>query len=198
MILSLMILSGLSFNMILQFGLGFGGINAVYRGKRCFSWIQWGILFLSVPVLWQVFSFISPGANFEFWDYFLLFPASVLFCTILEGAAFRIRAKQQKVLEERIPPMFNALSAYDGMTPTALLLTLRFAASPAEAALLSLGFSLGVLAAVFLLNEIHRRASMEAVPPVLRGLPLALISAGLLSLIFSAGALLFLNTLGAP
>jgi electron transport complex protein RnfA len=193
MIFPLMILSGLSFNMILQFGLGLDGIRAVYRGTRRFSWIQWGILFFSVLALWRIFSLISPALNFGFWEYFLLFPAAVLFCTALEEAAFRIRAKGRQ--KETEPPMLNARSAYNGMVPTALLLTLRFAASPVEALLLSLGFSLGALMTVLILNEIHRRASLEAVPQLLRGMPLTLISAGLLSLVFSSGVLFFLSTM---
>jgi Na+-transporting NADH:ubiquinone oxidoreductase subunit NqrE len=193
MIFPLMILSGLSLNMILQFGLGLDGISALHRGRRRFSWIQWGILFLSVPVLWRVFSLLSPVLDFGFWEYFLLFPAAVLFCTVLEKAAFRVQAKRRQK-EAELPPMLNVHSAYNGMAPAALLLTLRLAASPAEAVFLSLGFSLGALTAVFILTEIYRRASMEAVPPLLRGMPLTLISAGLLSLIFSSGALFFLNT----
>jgi electron transport complex protein RnfA len=92
--------------------------------------------------------------------------------------------------------LFSPLSGYNGLVLGSLMLTLRLALSPAEALVLSLGFTLGALFAVLILNEIRRRAFPETLPPALRGTPLILISMGLLSLIFSSAAAIFLSALG--
>jgi electron transport complex protein RnfA len=77
-----------------------------------------------------------------------------------------------------------------------LFLSLRLAVSLEDALVLSLGFSLGALAAALILREISKRSSLEAVPGTFRGAPLALISMGLLSLIFSSVSAIFLRALG--
>jgi electron transport complex protein RnfA len=83
---------------------------------------------------------------------------------------------------------FFAFTAYDGLVPVSLLITLALADTFAGAAVLALFFALGNLMAIIILNEIRRRSSLEWVPRFLRGSPLILISMGLLSLIFASAA----------
>jgi hypothetical protein len=144
---------------------------------------------LSVLILWGLFSRIPAFLYLGFGEYFLMFPLSALVCTGLEKLFFLAAPKAGN-------PLFAPMSGYNGMAPVALLLTLRLAASFAEAAVLALGFSLGALAAMVIPNEIRRRASVEAVPRFLRGAPIMALSMGLLSLIASFAALFFLRALG--
>jgi electron transport complex protein RnfA len=188
--LSLMIFSGLSLNLILQFGLSLGGAAAVRRREEI-SWVPWGVLFLSPLILWGLFSRVPLFLYLGFGEYFLLFPLSVLVCMGLEKICLLAAPKTRD-----LPPLFTSISAYNGMVPAALMLTLRLAVSFAEAVVLALGFSLGALIAVLVPHEIRRRASMEAVPRFLRGRPIVVLSMGLLSLIFSSVAVLFLKALG--
>jgi electron transport complex protein RnfA len=92
---------------------------------------------------------------------------------------------------------FSAVTAYDGLAAAALFVTLNLAESFFDAALLALGFALGILASLLILAEIRRRASMEEVPRFLRGSPLVLVSMGLLSLIFSSAAAILFRVLEA-
>jgi Na+-translocating ferredoxin:NAD+ oxidoreductase RnfA subunit len=94
------------------------------------------------------------------------------------------------------PHKVSGESAYHGLAIIALSLTLRLASSFLGAAVLSLGFSLGAFLSVLILNSIYKRASIERIPPVLQGMPLFLIAAGLLSLIFSSLAAILLRILG--
>jgi Na+-translocating ferredoxin:NAD+ oxidoreductase RnfA subunit len=84
--------------------------------------------------------------------------------------------------------LFSSYTAYDGLASLALFLTYNLALGFAEALVLSFFFALGNLAAVLILGEIRRRSALEWTPRRLRGSPLILISAGLLSLIFSVAA----------
>jgi Na+-translocating ferredoxin:NAD+ oxidoreductase RnfA subunit len=79
----------------------------------------------------------------------------------------------------------------------ALFITLNIAGSLSEAAVLSLGFSCGILLAVIIAGEIRRRSQMEKVPQWLRGTPLVIIALGLLSLVCVSGALMLFQVLGA-
>jgi electron transport complex protein RnfA len=193
---SLIVLSSLAFNLVLQFGLGLRDIRAGMRQKHTVSLFQALVLFVSVFILWPVFNYLLiPLGGVE---YILLFPLSVLVCMGFEwlGARFLPRAASRFApLAPLLPKAsgFSAASAYNGLALTALFLTLRLAASPGEALLLSLGFSAGTLGVSHLLSAISERSSLEPVPSFLRNTPLMLIALGILSLVFSALAVLFLE-----
>jgi electron transport complex protein RnfA len=189
MIISLAVFAGLSVNLVIHLGLGLGDIGSVQRRLRRFVWFQWVILFIAILSLWFFFTYIVAPLSLGFLNYLLFFPLSALVCMGLEACALRFLSKEEK------PPMFSPASAYNGLAMTALFLTMRLAGSPLEAAVLSLAFTAGALLAALILSEINRRASIERVPRFLRGAPLMLISAGLLSLIFSSAAAFFLKAL---
>ena len=181
------VFSGMFLNLILQFGLGTGVLMGGL--PRRINWFQWAVLFLSVLILWFFFARVLSPLSLGFFEYPLLVPLTSLVCRGLEAGCVGFRKTRPDTA------LFTPGSAYNGLALAALVLTLTLARSFREAAILSLGFSLGALLAVLILNEISRRSSMETVPRFIRGAPLILISMGLLSLIFSAGAVFFLNAL---
>jgi electron transport complex protein RnfA len=181
---ALAVFSSLSMNLLLQCGLGMR--RAVQEGGKPLPFAQMGLLALAVLVLWVFFSYL-PALGF--FTYLLLFPLSVLVYAGLEGLFFRLFLKQP-------PPGPPACVSCDGLTAAALFLTLHLASGFVEATVLALGFALGLLLSLLILEEIRRRSRMEAVPPFLQGSPLALISLGLLSLIFSSAALMLYHALG--
>jgi electron transport complex protein RnfA len=181
---ALAVFSSLSMNLLLQCGLGMR--EAVQEREDPVPLVQIGLVFLSLLLLWPLFSYVLV---LGFVEYLLLFPASALVYAGLERLLFRT------ILKREIPKSQNCCFC-DGLTAAALFLTLHLASGFVEAAVLSLGFALGVLLALLILAEIRRRSRMEAVPRFLRGSPLILISMGLLSLIFSSAALIFFRVLG--
>jgi electron transport complex protein RnfA len=213
---ALVVFSGLSLNMILQFGLGINAIlgeeTADKKGGGDFPLPKWGILFLSTLILWFFFSYILSSPAFGFLESFLLFPASLavslglelLFSYVFHSPKtprafswdFRSLFLELKIfISAKIRPEF-CLFPYNGLVLAALFLTLRLALSFLEALALSLGFFLGCFLTGLILREIRKRSSLEAVPRVLRGSPLTLISMGLLSLIFSSISAILLRVLG--
>ncbi|MCL1930765.1 MAG: hypothetical protein FWF55_03055, partial [Treponema sp.] len=144
------------------------------------------IHFIAVVVLWLIFSFAGSVMFVGFYEYMLIFPSSALAYTILEYLTARF------ILQGKIP--YNALSG-GALIGVALFITLNIAGGLLDAIVLSLGFSCSTALVFVIVGEIRRRSEMEAVPRWLRGGPLALIAMGLLSLIFSSGALMLYGVL---
>ncbi|WP_010261406.1 hypothetical protein [Treponema primitia] len=213
---TLAVLSGLTLNLLLQFGLGICRIiepeASESPGKLSVPF--WAIHFISVLILWFFFTYVLSPPAFGFLESFLLFPAAVLISMTLElvfvyffpDGKFTLN-KPGRTKRESFSPWKLAestglnrdgtpLSSYNGLVLASLFLTLRLAVSPVEALVLSLGFSLGCLASTLILREISKRSFLEAVPGTFRGSPLMLISMGLLSLIFSSVSAIFLRALG--
>ncbi|MDR0374920.1 MAG: hypothetical protein LBH85_04275 [Treponema sp.] len=188
-LVSAALFASLSLNLIVQFGLGIEEMpeDGVVRSLPFF---QAGVLFVTVFALWALFSYIVTPFFSVLFKYFLLFPFSMLSCWALELAASRFIPK---IIPQK--KLFNAATAYNGLAFTALTLTLHIASTVLEAFVVSLNFSLGVLFSIFILDEIQRRSSFEAVPVFLRGKPLRLISMGFLSIIFSSTAAILLIAL---
>ncbi|MDR1108037.1 MAG: hypothetical protein LBL19_03275 [Spirochaetaceae bacterium] len=185
------IISGLSLNLIIHFGLGIQHRDFREENRERFQGIplvQGGILFLSVPLLWFFFSYIIFPLSLGFLEYLLLFPLCVLVCMGLEAAVNRVFP--QILPESRL---FAPISAYNGLVPAALVMSFCMASSLIDTVILSLGFYAGLLLAIFILKELRKRSSLEAVPERLRGTPLLLISTGLLALIFSSVGTILIN-----
>lgn len=184
---ALAVFSGLSLNLLLQFALGTAGPAGDFppRNKRELPLGQLCILFLSIVVLWAALTYALPSNWRGFSEYFLLFPLSALACKGLELLGERVFTNSKLGAFKK---MYSANTAYEGLVPVALLLTLAVAADFSGAIVLALFFSLGNLAAILILNEIRRRSTLEWVPAYLRGSPLILISMGLLSLVFGTAA----------
>jgi len=187
--------SGLSMNLILQFGLGLKGIafdESISKDRLLAgSWV----IFATVIFLWLVFSFIRSVFSLGFLEYVMLFPVSSLFFSIFECMANRFMLKKNEGQERTI--LFGDSVTGGALAGAALFMTLNVAGSISEVIVLSLVFSCSTVLVMVVVSEIRRRAEMEAVPHRLRGGPLALIAMGLLSLIFASGALMLFGVLGA-
>ncbi|MDR1987177.1 MAG: hypothetical protein LBP88_09450 [Treponema sp.] len=189
--LGLLVFSGFTLNLVLHGALGIGSIAEGQEQSHPIPLFQLGILFVSVFLLWMLASYGLVFLAFGFLEYALLFPLSALVCMGLEGLCTRLLpslAPEYKV--------FNPATAYDGLVLGSLMMSLHIARTIMEALILSLGFSLGALLSMALLNEIRKRSSLELVPPFMQGRPLMLISGGLLSLLFTALGLIFFSALG--
>ncbi|MDR2245642.1 MAG: hypothetical protein LBE17_03045 [Treponema sp.] len=203
-IIILAVFSGLSLNLMLQMGLGIRDIGV--RPERIIRNIlfQWGMLFFSTLLFWLLFSYVLSPLALGYLEYFLLFPLITAVGKGLEALSRRFLRPGSRlaarlpapVLEELSPAeLFPTITAYDGLTIAAIILTLRFAGSLLEAAVLSLGFSAGGAMAAFILRDIYQRSSLERIPATLRGRPLLFIAMGLMSLIFSSVAAVLLQVL---
>jgi electron transport complex protein RnfA len=192
----LAIFSGLSANLILQLGLGVTEIAltresfySLTSGSKRFA-RNLGTFFIAVILLWLIISFIRSILFLGFLEYVFIFPLSLLTYTIFDYVMnrFIIKAAQAK----RKSVIFDSTLA-----AAALFIILSIACSFTEAVILSAGFSAGIALAVVIVDEIRLRSVTEAVPRWLRGSPLVLITMGLLSMIFTATALMLYQVLGA-
>ncbi|MDR2177615.1 MAG: hypothetical protein LBP20_06175 [Treponema sp.] len=191
--------TSLSMNLLTQFGLGMaiftGGEDADPAGTPRFSPRLLLGFSVSLFLLWAVFTYVLRflGAG-PYW-YLLLYPLGLALVRGLERLFTGLASGRYKFLPViKIPGSFFSFPpAWVEFIPPALLISLHLALGPLEALVLALGFSLGLGFALGILREIHRRSRFEAVPPFLRGCPLALISLGLLSLVFTSASIMFFN-----
>jgi electron transport complex protein RnfA len=190
----LIFFSGLSMNLILQFGLGIKGIalGGNVGKKRLLAGAV--IIFVTVMFLWLIFLFIRSFLFLGHFEYIVLFPVSSMVFAFLEDITNHFVFTD--AAEREMFPMGDTLSG-GALAGAALFLVLNLADGFFEAVALALGFSLSVALVFVVVGEIRRRAEMEAVPGWLRGGPLVLIAMGLLSLIFTSGALMLFGILGA-
>ena len=202
-LMMLAVFSGLSMNLILQFGLGLVKITLVgscqpfekINGAEAVS--KMGILFVSVLFLWLLFTFFRSVLPLGLIEYVLLFPFAYLISSLLEYAADRFILKKNIGQKEFADSYQESGIINSALAAAALFMALNVAGGFWEAAVLSLCFSGGIVLAVLIICEIRFRSEMEAVPQSLRGSPLTLIAMGLLSLIFSSTALMLYQVFGA-
>ena len=172
------VFAGLSVNLVLQFALGAG-----QAGKgNTIPVYQIICLFVSVLFLWIIHTYMLNFIPWEFMGFFLFFPLSALVCMGLEYLERKLFPKKERIR------LFSALTAYEGLVPASLFLTVNLALTFTDALSLSFFFAFGCFLAVFIIKEIYRRSTLEEIPNYLRGIPLAFISMGLLSIIFSSAA----------
>jgi electron transport complex protein RnfA len=189
----LTVFSGLSMNLILQFGLDLKGVAFDRDISKQRILAGSALLFATVILLWLVFSFTRSVFLLGLVEYTLLFPASFLVFSGLEYLANRFLLKKNTGQDE--PILSNNLTG--GMlSSAALFITLNTADNALEALVLVLGFSCSTALVYVIISEIRRRSGMEPVPQWLRGGPLALVAMGLLSLVFAGGALMIFQVLG--
>jgi len=190
----LAVFSGLSMNLILQFGLGLKGIAFDKNIGKERLLAGSGVLFVAIMVVWLIFIGIRSVLFLGFMEYVVLFPVSSLFFSVLENLVncfiLKKNAGQGRVI------LFGDSLTGGTLAGAALFMMLNVAGSFYEALVLSLVFSCSTALVIVVVNEIRRRAEMEAVPRRLQGGPLALIAMGLLSLVFTSGALMLFGVLG--
>jgi len=195
-VILLFIYSAFTINLLLQCGLGIKGAveSNIDDGDRSDpldikTLIKSCIIFLTVIVLWLLFSkvlfLLLPGIYL----YVLLFPVSFIIYDGMEYLVFRYVIKMENTNERLI-------NFYGGITAVAVFLCMNMADNILETAVLSLGFTAGIFFVRLLIREIRRRAALEAVPVFLRGKPLVLITMGMLSLVFTTVSLLLFGMIG--
>jgi len=189
-LLMLVIFSAFTMNLTLQCALGIKGA-AVWsnRGKKT-SFIRLLIIFISVILLWFLFSKIHNSIFPGMLVFILMFPVSYMIYSGLEYLVFKYLLKEN--IEDE-----NFISFPEGITAAAVLICLIVADGFLEVFFLSFGFTAGILLVIIIIREIKKRAELEAVPRFIRGTPLVLITMGMLSLIFTAGSLLILGIIFA-
>jgi electron transport complex protein RnfA len=187
--------ASLAMNLMVQFGLGLGLLAD--SGEDCpqAPSIPWAAaFFIGLFFLWLLFTYVLSPLSLGFYWYLLLYPLSAAAVRGFEilsswgGVKFFPRIFRQF-------PLFKPPGWTEFLT-LGLLISLHLALNPLEALFLALCFTLGLVFSMTVLQEILRRSRFEAVPPFLRGGPLALISLGLLSLIFSSASIVFFNISG--
>ena len=182
--LALFLFSLMYLNPLFCFGLG------VRETEEPLCLYPWLIVVVETALLWLFFerllAFVCPW----FPGMFLLFPAALYAGFGLEIAFLRFFPRFEEGTR-----FFRLGSDYTIVALASLLLTVRLASGFGEAFLLSLAFSGGGLGAVLSVRAIRERAFWETPPRSLRGYPLTLISMGLLSLVFSASALVIVEAL---
>jgi Na+-translocating ferredoxin:NAD+ oxidoreductase RnfA subunit len=139
-------------------------------------------------VLYLVFNYCFSPLSMAYLQYFLLFPLAVLLGRFFEKLLFKKKTNSAPQLLT-----LSSSDAYGGMIVIQTLLTLLLSNSIYHALVLSLFFPLGVFLVTMLLAAIQFRARSEKTPEIVRGLPLILISAGLLGIIFSQVSQVVLN-----
>ena len=191
---SLAVFSGLSINLILQCGFSLKEIalgkikpgGRLHGKKEMFA--ELGIIFISVILLWLFFSFTRAVFPLGLFEYIILFPVS---CLLFSGLDNIIKTYILKIHDIRKEQILGG----GVLTSAALFITLNITGRFTAAAVTVFGFTFGIASAFFIVGEIRRRSAIEAVPGFLKGGPLALISMGLLSLVFLSVAMVLYNFL---
>jgi electron transport complex protein RnfA len=191
---ALAVFSGISLNLLIQMGIGIRDFNREpYRPFR-FVLFQWLSLFVSTIALWCFFTLLPV----DFFKYFLLFPLTAALGRLWEFIFCRLFPQEDHTEDHKgdhRKRLFSMVSTHSGLVMAALLVTERLAGSFYGVLALTAGFSLGFVAAVYILRAILGRFSGETAHSLLRGTPLLLISMGLLALIFSSLSVIFFRLL---
>ena len=182
-ILLFFIYSAFSVNLLLQCGLGIKGTvdSNVVLDKSAI--IKIGIIFITIIMLWLIFSKIIYSILSGVYIYVLLFPVSYIVYHSNEYLVFRYLLKKEIDGEKSV-------NFPGGITAVAVFLNMYLANNFLEALILSFGFASGIFIVKLIIREIRKRAELEAVPVFLRGKPLVLITMGMLSLVFTTVSLL--------
>jgi electron transport complex protein RnfA len=187
--LMLIIFSAFTMNMALQCALGLKGTDIPGNCRKT-TLIRLLIIFISVVLLWFLFSKILGSFFSGTLIFVLLFPVSYMVYSGLEYLVFCYFVKKNTEDE-------NFISFPDGITAVATFICINIANGFLEVIVLSFGFMAGILLVIIIIMEIKKRAELEAVPRFMRGTPLILVTMGMLSLIFTTGSLLILGMIGA-
>jgi len=189
-LLLLFIYSGFTINIILQCAIGIKGVAESKKAIDLESIIKNLIIFITIILMWFVFSrFLYPVIPGIF-IYILLFPVSALVYSYFEYIIFRYLYKKE-------PENDSIISFPGGFTAAAVFICMNISNNIIETIVLSFGFTSGIFIVNFIITEIRRRAALEAIPLFLRGKPLVLIAMGLLSLIFTTASLIFFRMINA-
>ncbi|MDR0550664.1 MAG: hypothetical protein LBG72_01455 [Spirochaetaceae bacterium] len=180
----LFFLAAFAVNLMIHLGLGFremfferdGGMGAyIFRAVS---------MVISTLILWHFFVYILFPLTFGLINEFLLYPLCFLLDFAFRGAADILSGRgagRDKDGGQYKESVFGAVFIL-----ASVIFTLKFAANSIEAILLSGGFAMGLVLSALCLKAVRLRISKEKAPLTLRGLPLMLVSMGLIALVFCA------------
>jgi len=178
-------------NLTLQTGLGVLKI----RKRRNYSvknlFFEYFVLFLSVLIQYLFFTFVFSPLNMGVLKYFMIFPFAAAFSCLCRFFYNNVVSGYIKLEDYVFDFSYN-----NGICVAAVALLLCLASSVKEAVVLDLGFCAGVFCAVTVVKMIMLRMIQESASDFFRGIPLMLISMGLLSIIWVQAALVYLNQRG--
>jgi electron transport complex protein RnfA len=187
--ITVLVVSGLFLNLPIQFGLGIKEIWHDGRHENIgVAFCECLVLFLSIIIQWLLFTYILSPLNLGFFKYFALFPFSSAISSGFELLCGLVIPKHP----EKTYRIFS-FSAVSGLATVAVLLMLFLGGSFREALLLGIGFSAGAYFSIILLRSMRIRVSTEKVSALFKGMPLLLVSMGLLSLVFVSAAIIYLQ-----
>jgi len=138
-------------------------------------------IFAAGAVAWPLFSIVLAPLALAFLEPILLAPLAVLLSIVCD---LLVRTLGSSDGEKTIPDR-AALSAFDALVYAAAFMSLRYCATYGDALAFGLGSAAGYAACGLLLRAIRERSTTEPVPRCLRGVPLMLIAAALMAVVFS-------------
>lgn len=183
--ITLAVLCGLFLNLPLQMGIG---IKDIYSSQGMGFWdsvLEALLLFLSLLAQWLLFALVFSPLTLGFFKYFALLPLGAALPLFLRLAANRLKIAQKEDV--------FAFPYRSGASVAAFLIMLSLAEDWSEALLIAAGLSCGVLFSMLLLRTIRFRINREKVQSGIRGVPLLLITMGILALAISSAAIIYLR-----
>ncbi|MCL2139978.1 MAG: hypothetical protein FWH41_10685, partial [Treponema sp.] len=193
----LSIFSGFAMNLLLHLGLGLYWAAAPEKKNLKNYLYKLTDVFSAIITVWLIAALVRYFSSPDFLEYIFLFPVCYMVYLALKNTADSLI--NRKNIKNVSSYHSDSADSYTGgmLAGAALFVILNIAGNFIEAVVISLGSLIGIMLAIIIIGEIQRRSDMEATPQILKGIPLALISVGLLSLIFSSAAIMLFKVLGA-
>jgi Na+-translocating ferredoxin:NAD+ oxidoreductase RnfA subunit len=182
----LFIISMFTMNLTLQCALGIKGNAESKNSGIVVNLIKTGIIFLSIIIIWFVFTRVIFAISSSIFIYILLVPVSFIVYELLEYVVFSYVFKNRNEEE-------SFINFPGGITAVAVFVGINIADSFLQTLVLSFGFTGGIFLVSVIVREIRKRASLEKVPRFMRGKPLVLVTMALMSLVFTVSSLLILR-----
>jgi Na+-translocating ferredoxin:NAD+ oxidoreductase RnfA subunit len=167
------------------------GAREIWREKTAgiaLALLEALLLFVSVLALWWVFALVLTPLNAGFARYFALFPMALAVCSFIEWLVEIVAPLPAGVTKRTF--LFPVES---GLTVAATLLTLNLADNMNACLALDAGFATGVLVSTLIARAVQTRIADECPAGIFRGLPLHLITLGVLSLVAMGTAVICLG-----
>ena len=178
-------------NSVVQLALGVDlVVSAASRGRRRLLVPAAAMLFSGL-LCWPLFAYVLSPLALGFLEPLLLFPLASLVSVVTE----RVMAGRHSGPAAKSEGA-SAYAAFGGLAYGSAWLSFRLSSSMLDVLVVSVSCAAGFIVSGVLLDGIRHRSLIEGVPRTLRGMPLVLISAGLLALLSSFVASAAFTALG--
>ena len=187
----LLVLSCFAMNLTMNFGIGLNWTATAGRKVLINYFKRLSIFFPVIIILWLIITFIRSLFNTGSIEYIFLFPVCYAVYYALDSVIPRFIFKKSNEGDAASVIHTSAV-----ITTVALFIILNITGNFWVVFALALGFLLGIIMTMIIIAEIRMRAELEKTPHFLKGIPLSLITIGLLSLVYSSAAMMFFRILG--